>query len=1095
MVIFEGFSWLGIVVCLSTVWQAHAERGGQFPPGLLKSIDQVPPSRFREGFERLPQVARDRAMNWLGGLHLTELDFQTLHIDHEGGIFYADPASAAPPAAAPVEPQPQAAPVPVSPFPSGLVFHSRPGAPNVIYLDFAGDNVNNTAWNNVVGRATIPAVAFSIDSDVTTYSDEEQAAIRRIWQRVAEDYSPFNVDVTTERPASFTTRTAHALITRNTDANGELNPSSDAGGVGYTDVFGTFNYAYYRPVWIYCNNLFWVDSYIAEAASHEVGHNLGLSHDGRTDGTEYYAGHGSGDISWGTIMGTGYGQNVTQWSKGEYYLANNTQDHLATIAGKLTYRTDDHGNTIASATPLTIRADGAVLSTNPETDPTNTNRVNKGVLERTTDVDAFSFTTGNGPILLHIDPWVMSSGTRGGNVDILAELYNVAGALLLTNNPELTTSARLETNLTEGVYYVLVRNTGVGSPLSSTPSGYTAYGCVGQYFISGTVVPSALVIPPSAELQVADITLPGVAARELTVTYTDNVGIDVASLDSNDLSIIGPAGYSRPARLVRVDASSNGSPRVATYAADPPSGSTWLAADNGTYTVSIQTNQVYDTEGASVPARVLGTFVVNVPVAVYVANMDTDPNWTLEPLWQYGTPNYVGGGPTAGATGSRVIAYNLSGNYENRLPFKYATTPAINCIGSGSLTLRFQRWLRIRNGDTAVVQVSTNGTMWTDLFNTSRSVSDNAWQDVFYSLPSWTAGCPTLRVRWGIASNFSQNDIGWNVDDVMILAGGSVDTTPPAGVLNAANLTDGGAPRYSFTVAYTDNTAVRFASIGSSNIVVTGPNGYTNSAQLVGVDPTADGSPLTASYSISAPGEVWGVTDNGSYQVILQDGQVSDIYNNAMPETQLGVFSVAIPPDTVNYKLKVSVNEPAWGAVTPASGTFPAGTTVQVTATPALYFTFVQWSGDVAGSNNPVTATMSADRSILAQFAEILTTNHPTPLWWLAEAGVTNDFENAVDAIGANGYPLWQSYIAGLNPNNPASQLRLSILKNPERNASVLSWVPCQGRYYSLEYSTNDTVTFYPLPGASDLPASVNSVTNKIDPLSLLTTYRISVRK
>jgi len=33
-------------------------------------------------------------------------------------------------------------------------------------------------------------------------------------------------------------------------------------------------------------------------------------------------------------MGAAFDRNVTQWSKGEYYLANNTQDDLAIIAGK-----------------------------------------------------------------------------------------------------------------------------------------------------------------------------------------------------------------------------------------------------------------------------------------------------------------------------------------------------------------------------------------------------------------------------------------------------------------------------------------------------------------------------------------------------------------------------------------------------------------------------------------------------------------------------------------------------------------------------------------------------------------------------------------
>lgn len=216
-------------------------------------------------------------------------------------MFYADNFTLEP-GPVPAEPVITAvAPVPVSPFPAGLVFHSRPGSANVLYLDFGGENVSGTAWNNSLGRSLIPAVAFSTDSDYSTLSDAEQLAIKRIWQRVAEDYSPFDIDVTTERPAVFGTRTAHALITRNTDANGAANPSSTAGGVAYVNVFGASSFANYRPAWVYCNNLNNDESFIAEAAAHELGHNLGLSHDG-TATSAYYGGHGSGDTSWGPLM-------------------------------------------------------------------------------------------------------------------------------------------------------------------------------------------------------------------------------------------------------------------------------------------------------------------------------------------------------------------------------------------------------------------------------------------------------------------------------------------------------------------------------------------------------------------------------------------------------------------------------------------------------------------------------------------------------------------------------------------------------------------------------------------------------------------------
>jgi hypothetical protein len=54
--------------------------------------------------------------------------------------------------------------------------------------------------------------------------------------------------------------------------------------------------------------------------------------------------------------------------------------------------------------------------------------------------------------------------------------------------------------------------------------------------------------------------------------------------------------------------------------------------------------------------------------------------------------------------------------------------------------------------------------------------------------------------------------------------------------------------------------------------------------------------PITAIYTIPAPGDFWQPTDNGSYTITLQAGTVEDIIHNAMPQTVLGDFTVAISP-------------------------------------------------------------------------------------------------------------------------------------------------------------------------------------------------------
>jgi len=947
---------------------------GEFPPGSLQAIDHLPASRLRTQIEGLPELAQQRAMRWLRSVHFTVQDLPSLHVDRRGGIFFACDMELAPvdPQPAGVLPEPGLATLPVSPFPASLVFHSRPGAPNVIYVNFEGENVTGTDWNDFLGRDEIPALPFSADTDYTTYNDTEQLLIKRVWQRMAEDYAPFNVDVTTERPAEFGARTAMALITGKTDANGDPNPYNSSGGVAYLSVFGTSSYAVYRPAWIYHDNLGNTESFVAEAASHEVGHNMGLSHDGKTDGTEYYSGHGTGDTSWGPLMGTGYNRNVTQWSKGDYYLANNSQDDILNLVAKLGYRTDDHGNTAGTATVLVVSNGTNITSTTPENDPTNSSPANKGVLERSSDLDVFSFITGNGPVELAVRPWIMPSGTRGGNLDIVLELRDEGGSLLLTNNPSSLTTSIIQTNLLEGRYYLHVRGTGTGDPLSSTPTGYTAYGSVGQYFVSGSVtVPGSLTLPPLAEAQVADLTQSGETSHLFVVTYTDDFAVDVATPDDGDIRVTGLNGFDLTAQFISVDAPGNGTPRTATYALAPPTGGTWAATHNGTYTLWMQAEEVGDTQGATVAAGQLAQFSVAVPTTVYVANMDVDPGWTLDPQWEYGAPSYSDGNPAGGYTGTKIIGYNLSGTYANNLPNKYATTPPINAAGSSALTLRFRRWLGLQFNDSASIQATTDGVNWLDVWISPGTVADTSWQEVQYPLPPEVAGSSSLQIRWVLSSNRAVSNIGWNLDDVEVLGDGTPDTTPPTSLLNVTDLTVAGASSHTCSVTYTDETAVRISSLDATDLQVTGPNGYLSSVEFVSADLPLDGSPVTASYSIPAPGGTWDAADNGTYTITLREGAVSDTVNNVTPLIDLGTFIVAISAATpgalvVTPLSGLEASGPVGGPFTPASVSY----TLTNTGETALDWTAgatQSWinlsatSGTLApGASTPVTAALNA---------------------------------------------------------------------------------------------------------------------------------------
>ncbi len=120
------------------------------------------------------------------------------------------------------------------------------------------------------------------------------------------------------------------------------------------------------------------------------------------------------------------------------------------------------------------------------------------------------------------------------------------------------------------------------------------------------------------------------------------------------------------------------------------------------------------------------------------------------------------------------------------------------------------------------------------------------------------------------------------------------DTTAPTAALSATPLTTEGTTQFDFTLTYSDDTAVDVTSLDSSDIRVTGPNGYNQIATLVSVNDTTNGTPRPAVYRITAPNSTWQDTDNGTYTVALRSNQVQDTSGNAATAANIGTFAVNI---------------------------------------------------------------------------------------------------------------------------------------------------------------------------------------------------------
>jgi hypothetical protein len=450
------------------------------PPGLSHARGQAAIARLGA---RLPAVA---AQHNMAAARLRDLFLSDpyLAVDEADNLLFID--EFVPDEAAGAEGTAGAAALALQPLANTFLLHSLPGATKVVYLDFDGHTTTGTSWN---GGATIVSAPFTIDGD-SAFSTTELERIQYIWQRVAEDFLPYGVDVTTQDPGVEALR----KFGTGDQAWGQrvvISPtnwySTGAGGVAY---IGSFSWSSDTPCFVFTAQLgTGNEKYTAEAATHEAGHTVGLYHDGVTGGSAYYSGHNG----WAAIMGVGYYQGLVQWSKGEYPGANNAEDDLTIMTGYgFTVRPDDHGNTAASATPLVVT--------------TSTSVSGGGIIERPTDQDHFSFLTGAGTITLNV-----IGAVRSANLDIKAELYDSLGGLMASANSPSSLNASISLSVAAGRYTLVIDGVGNGDLVT----GYSDYGSLGEYSISGTIINPGVAQPPVA---VASAT-PTSGAALLTVTF------------------------------------------------------------------------------------------------------------------------------------------------------------------------------------------------------------------------------------------------------------------------------------------------------------------------------------------------------------------------------------------------------------------------------------------------------------------------------------------------------------------------------------------------------------------------------------------------
>lgn len=349
------------------------------------------------------------------------------------------------------------------------VYNSYPSAAATIFLDFDGHLVNGTSWNSFGPISCGPA---NMTNDQIT----------EVFNRVAEDYRPFNINITTDSTKYWAApqfQRMRMIITITSSWYGS------AGGVSY---LGSFKWGDNTPGFVFSALLNYKTKNVAEAASHEIGHTLGLNHQSLYDvsctKTEYNPGTGTGEIAWAPIMGVGYYRNLTLWHNGTSPLGcASYQDDLSLITSNgFDYRTDDYSGTIDTETTFTNFSN-------------NQFSVN-GVIERITDKDAFKFMVpSHGNFHLDANPYSVGSSRSGSNLDLKIELLDASQNVVGSYNPDLLLNATIDTVLQPGTYYLRIQSMGnIYAP---------EYATLGSYNLTASITPSGVL--PLRRLELSGI--------------------------------------------------------------------------------------------------------------------------------------------------------------------------------------------------------------------------------------------------------------------------------------------------------------------------------------------------------------------------------------------------------------------------------------------------------------------------------------------------------------------------------------------------------------------------------------------------------------
>jgi hypothetical protein len=351
---------------------------------------------------------------------------------------------------------------------------SKPGSKYVFYL-------NNTAVMN----------------GTTPKNGRSKEEMYRVWQCTADQYSMFDLNVTTDAAVYNAARTADVLKTGNikfVDQDGRSNACLACFG---TTQAGTL---YRNPD----NNNYGYG--IGMTCAHEIGHQMGMNHDGGTPGGEYF--NGLSAVQWCPIMGNywmaaSWNNAFFTWSKGEYNTATRKEDDLQimNVNENVPYVVDD----VPSSKALKIGSAGVISAVD-----------NWGQIEKNTDSDAFTFEVGEagGTLNLRLDPLEYLR-----QLDIAAKIVDASGTTVSSSNLAVNRSAEFKSlALKAGKYSLVIQ----GGAELTPQTGFSNYCSLGFYGMEGTLTGAIVTSVNGVAFENKVAVFPNPTADVLNISYGFN---------------------------------------------------------------------------------------------------------------------------------------------------------------------------------------------------------------------------------------------------------------------------------------------------------------------------------------------------------------------------------------------------------------------------------------------------------------------------------------------------------------------------------------------------------------------------------------------